>query len=230
MLGLLCTIPCEPMPRKRRRPDDADEDLADTWDDAPLSEQATDLLVDWAWGKIPAVQVQKRLHGSLKDGATHPEVAALAKLGAWGRHPQHVHRDLVRRFFKDMCMPAPQSVVVLAINPRHANRCHPTVDMILPHDWFSHLFHHYRDEFWRLFAVPEITRFWSGASRFLGRKGGFVVHTVITPTYDQPPRAHTRRYTIMWLMWSYLHTHTGVSIHISTRAFAYVYINSGISS
>lgn len=183
------------MPRKRHRPDDADDELADPWEEVPLSEQATDLLVDWAWGKIAAVQVQKRLHGSLKDGATHPEVAELAKLGAWGAAPQHLHRDLMRRFFKDMNMPHPQSLVVLAINPRNAEECHPRVDMILPHDWFSTLFHQYRDEFWRLFAVPGIKRFWAGASRFRARKGGYVVSTAITPTHDQPPRTQIQRYT-----------------------------------
>eukprot|EP00959_Pyramimonas_sp_CCMP1952_P125690 2628462-Pyramimonas_sp.AAC.1 len=48
---------CLTMPRrKRRRSDDAgeDSDAARSWDEPALSEQVPDLLVDWAWGKIPA--------------------------------------------------------------------------------------------------------------------------------------------------------------------------------
>ena len=175
--------------RKRRRLDVSDSEVASSWDEDPQSEQVSDLLVDWAWGKVPAVQV--RLHASLKDGATCPEVAELAKLGAYGLSPQHIHRDLTRKFLKDMNTPHPQSLIVAATNPRTAEPCHRRVYMILPHDWFSHLFHHYRDEFWRVFAVPDIKKFWDGAHRLMGR--ALEIASVLVPRHGV--RAQVQRTT-----------------------------------
>ena len=51
----------------------------------------------WAWGDLSAPAIQKIAAAAEKDGATSPEIKALASMGGSGAYPGNAHRDLVQR-------------------------------------------------------------------------------------------------------------------------------------
>ena len=69
------------------------------------------LLKKWSLGSLSAVEVQEIAHASRLTGCHSADVTALAQLGASGEQPDNAHgnahRDLVRKFFKNLTMPEP---------------------------------------------------------------------------------------------------------------------------
>ena len=59
---------------------------------------ATKLLSLWATGLLSATVVQEISHVALLDGASHPELLALAKAGNFGDNKGSVHRDIMITF------------------------------------------------------------------------------------------------------------------------------------
>ena len=69
-----------------------------TW--SPL---ANTLLTLWGQGEISAPTVQKIAHAAKLCGCTSQDVQSFASIGAFGKHHQNCHRDLIRKM--------PQSLV-----------------------------------------------------------------------------------------------------------------------
>ena len=63
---------------------------------------ARSLLHDWAWGLASGLQVQRFCAHAVADGATHPLLHRLGRLGARGSCPQNVPSQLLRMFKRNV--------------------------------------------------------------------------------------------------------------------------------
>ena len=75
-----------------------------------MSAVATVLLMKWAWGIISAVDLQELAMAVKVSGNTEEEIMELASIGAHGTEAGHCHRDLERKYNKEMWPPQPQNV------------------------------------------------------------------------------------------------------------------------
>ena len=153
--------------RKRRRSPSHDESVSseEHANEGIYSEVLSDALLDWAWGHTTTKQLYDKVKSAIRDGASHPELRVVEKMGAFGTNPQHLHRDLSRRYLKDVQMPEPEMLHIPAKDPVSQEDMFADMGILLPHDWFSHLFEHYPVEFRYLFSIGAIGEFWEGASR-----------------------------------------------------------------
>ena len=153
---------------KRRRGglSDSDDDSPprDVEMDPEKSELASELLWRWAWGELPAVDVQKLSKAAVRDGATHPELSKIAALGSWGACPGHVHRDLTRRFTRHNNMPHPDIIKVPAWDTRELKVVDADCAIFNPHDWVATFCNDYEDDFHELFGIQELHDFWDHVS------------------------------------------------------------------
>ena len=78
--------------------------------DQVQSHTATRLLVLFAWGDLTPNKLQWISEGMKLDGLNHPDVDALAGIGASGQHKQNARRDLLRQFSKDVGQPLPLAI------------------------------------------------------------------------------------------------------------------------
>ena len=56
-------------------------------------------------------QIRKLAHAACLDGCKHVELAGMAKTGNYGKVPGNVHRDLMCRFVKNVCVPKKEKVL-----------------------------------------------------------------------------------------------------------------------
>ena len=61
---------------------------------AAFSHLARHLLEEYSWGGISAHQVQQISNMARLDGLHHRDTDKLASFGTYGRHPNHIDRDL----------------------------------------------------------------------------------------------------------------------------------------
>ena len=59
------------------------------------SNLGTKVLSAWAWGSMPASEVQRIAHAAARDGLDHPEILELAELGSYGTFAGNVHQQLM---------------------------------------------------------------------------------------------------------------------------------------
>ena len=75
----------------------------------PPSALATQLLKDWAWGRITIQYAQQTAHNALADmqhfDGSLPDLAVLAGLGTSGRHSNNMHRDIVNHIKSSLPKP-----------------------------------------------------------------------------------------------------------------------------
>ena len=102
------------------------------------SEQAKEILSDWAWMKLSAKSVQRFAAASVRDGCTLPLVQRLSRLGASGSQPQHINAQLITLFKSQDCFNLVQTV------PNSRQMC-----MIDPHLAFKFCFDKHRGRFRR---------------------------------------------------------------------------------
>jgi hypothetical protein len=136
------------------------------------SEFCSLLAKRWAWGEISATKLQEFAMAAYNDeqslihklGTSSPGPAgskslkAFASLGNYGHSPGNCFRDL-RAFLGEPCTPAPSScpLPTKVFKPRRSvlgprpNETTVEHDMLLPHVWFSYLYHHRRRKFNKLF-------------------------------------------------------------------------------
>ena len=60
------------------------------------SKLASTLLEQWAWGEIAAPLLQQLASAAVADGALHPQLTSLSKLGHNGQFPGNCHKDQER--------------------------------------------------------------------------------------------------------------------------------------
>lgn len=129
----------------------------------------TTLLELWGQGNLSAHQVQQLAHCAVLDGASHPELATLAGLGAWGCAPGNCSRDLKRFVLQtnDIWVPPAFVVRVPCRDPKatlRGNRHWEDASVLLPHQMLSALYHQRPDDFKALLGTSRTTLFWKSIS------------------------------------------------------------------
>ena len=76
------------------------------------SKLASTLLEQWAWGEIAAPLLQQLASAAVADGAFHPELISLSKLGHNGQCPGNCHRDLQRYLSGKDTMSVPLNMAI----------------------------------------------------------------------------------------------------------------------
>ena len=165
------------MPRQeKRRLDPApDPDATDSDGPDPAGVEAVEpvefpnlpslVLSHWAWGRLHATGAHKFMLAAHQDGLKNDEVLSIAQMGAWGTQPSNIDRELTKKYLGNNTIPAPEVVRVPCLKPRTCEVEQGDCGIICPHDAFSALFHHHRDGFDEKFGVPDLGKFWDGASR-----------------------------------------------------------------
>ena len=122
------------------------------------------LIAEFAWGKISAQTVQAIASHAARDmeaGSGLAELKKLSSLGAHGRFPNNVHRDLWRHV-QDLPRISPATTVPM---PTKSNDM--MASLLLPHIMFSSLFHEYQDAFFKLMTPDgrgQLEQFWDQCS------------------------------------------------------------------
>ena len=63
-----------------------------------LGRLAMTLLMEWAWGILSAIGLQRICQAAVNDGHAHPAVEKLASVGTHGLYPASCHRDILKKF------------------------------------------------------------------------------------------------------------------------------------
>ena len=79
---------------------------------------ATKLLSLWSHGLLAATTIRELAHLSILDGASHPELATLAKAGNFGEQSGNVIRDIIAAFCKQIDICDSTAVEVSAKDPK----------------------------------------------------------------------------------------------------------------
>ena len=122
---------------------------------------ATKLLSLWATGLLSATMVQDIAHLALLDGASHPELLALAKAGNFGGNKGNIHRDIMATFAKGINIEA-HEVSTKCLDPKSSLVEHTTASIFLPHMLFYTLAKDYADNFSQIFSTDALENFWKG--------------------------------------------------------------------
>ena len=68
-------------------------------------------LEDWCLGQMSARKLQQMARDLVVDGASHPDIVDLSSIGTDGLNDGNCTRDLKRKFFKGVTLPAPHSPI-----------------------------------------------------------------------------------------------------------------------
>ena len=126
------------------------------------SKLASKLLCLWSHGTLSATLIQEIAHLAILDGASHDELAALAKAGNYGEVKGNVHRDVVATFCKGIKF-APLQTTVRCIDPKTSLEQDTEAALFLPHVLFSTLEKEYPNKFKELFSIDDLEGFWAAA-------------------------------------------------------------------
>ena len=127
------------------------------------SNLATALLSLWAHGKLSAIQIRKLAHAAVLDGCNHVELADMSKAGNYGEVPGNVHRDLMCRFVKDVCIPEPMELEVTCLDTKSLKKEKVMASLFLPHIMFAQLAT--LENFHEVFPLEKVEQFWCGVER-----------------------------------------------------------------
>ena len=120
----------------------ADESSSST----STSSLATMLIDKWSWGLISAPLLQHIAKCAVDDGANHPELVALSRIGNYGNYPQNCHADLSRHLAPPKLS---SSLTLIDVWMKKGPFCRHQVShpILLPHEVFAAIFEHYPDVF-----------------------------------------------------------------------------------
>ena len=130
-----------------------------TLEEGKESNLATALLSLWAHGKLSGTQIRKLAHAACLDGCNHVELHDMAKTGNYGKVPGNIHRDLMCRFVKNVCVPEPMDLEVTCIDPKSLKKEKVLGSIFLPHIMFSELSK--LDNFHEIFPLEKVEQFWT---------------------------------------------------------------------
>ena len=128
---------------------------------------ATKLLSLWSHGLLAATTIRELAHLSILDGASHPELAALAKAGNFGEQAGNVSRDIITNFCKQINICDPLAVEITALDPKSSQQEPVDAGCFLPHLMFGALSIHYGEQFSSMFSIKNLTKFWTDAEKTL---------------------------------------------------------------
>eukprot|EP00959_Pyramimonas_sp_CCMP1952_P233669 4883433-Pyramimonas_sp.AAC.1 len=132
--------------------------------DSEYSNLGTHLLKQWCWGLVAATDVQRIAMAAYRDGLRHREISHLASLGSWGNYPGNIHGQLATFLGKNW-LPEPLVFPVSCIDPKTTQPTEASAAALLPHEWFSALYHRHPAEFQEIFGIERLRDFWDNASR-----------------------------------------------------------------
>ena len=126
------------------------------------SSLAAELLEKWSWGSMSAPLVQTLAAAAKKDGLDHPQIHALAGIGASGKFPGNMHRDLLQITGKPTLASSVSEVKVsLCVN----EKCEQVpLTFLLPHKLFAALYHSLPHSFMSSLLggkVENVASFWA---------------------------------------------------------------------
>jgi hypothetical protein len=128
---------------------------------------ATKLLSLWSHGLLAATTIRELAHLSILDGASHPELATLAKAGNFGEQSGNVNRDIITAFCKQIDICDSTAVEVSAKDPKSNQEEPVEAGCFLPHLMFSSLSNNYGDQFSSMFDIQNLAKFWTDAEKTL---------------------------------------------------------------
>ena len=113
---------------------------------------------------MAAAEVQRIAAAAFRDGLRHKEIHHLASLGSWGNYPGNVHGQLTSMLGKNL-LPIPLKFEIACVDTKTTKVSTSEASVLLPHEWFSAMFHQYPTEFNNIFGVDRLGEFWNNASR-----------------------------------------------------------------
>ena len=99
------------------------------------------LVSKWSWGHMSTPLIQEIAAAAVQDGLRHPVVEVIAKLGSSGRHPNHMHQDLLRKLHPSHISTSLSQFQVEYQNQRLSQH------VLWPHELFATLYHKHHDVF-----------------------------------------------------------------------------------
>eukprot|EP00959_Pyramimonas_sp_CCMP1952_P471063 9497789-Pyramimonas_sp.AAC.1 len=112
---------------------------------------------------MPATEVQRIAAAAYKGGLRHGEISRLAALGQRGNYPGNIHQQLNTMLGRNS-LPQPMVLEIPCVDPKTSEVALADCGVLLPHEWFSALFHRYETEFNYIFGVDRLGEFWANAS------------------------------------------------------------------
>ena len=156
-----------PEPKKRKRKGGIQQRLAaaKAENQCPGSLLARFLLVSFSWGKFSPQFVQKvaklacdDIQNARKYDSDLEDLTVLSKLGSSGTYPNKMHQELMHKVVEPK-LPKPFYATVPCAKPWDEQ----IQGMMLPHEVFSAIYHHY-PRAWKQRILPDTTelkQFWA---------------------------------------------------------------------
>ena len=114
-----------------------------------ISVMATVLLTKWSWGALSSVDLQELAAACQMSGNKEVEIDDIASIGGYGENVQHMHRDLMNRFFTPLCTPKAIKIEAPCLDNKgdKVNVDFTDVSVILPSMWLTTLLKTQRHQF-----------------------------------------------------------------------------------
>ena len=128
---------------------------------------ANKLLMLWAHGLLSAVMIRELADLAIADGASHPDLVALAPTGNWGAQTGNCNRQILNAFCPQVHLPEPFQIKVGCIDPKTSLEKEDMASVFLPHLQFYMLAEHYPSYFHELFSLGkgDLEKFWAGVEK-----------------------------------------------------------------
>ena len=131
----------------------------DSLEKGKASNLVTALLNLWAHGHLSAVAIRKLAEAACLDGCKNSELLEMSKAGHYGEYPGNVHRDIMCRFVKDVCIPEPLNIEVTCLDNKTLKKGKETASIFLPHVMFAQLAT--LPNFHEIFPLDKVQKFWN---------------------------------------------------------------------
>jgi hypothetical protein len=105
--------------------------------DEPHSGLANKLLSLWSCGTLSATMIREIAHLAMQDGADHPELVSLAKVGNWRAQTGNCHKQIINQFCPHIMLPEPFQVKVPCLDPKSSLEKEDWASLFLPHQCSS---------------------------------------------------------------------------------------------
>ncbi|CAE7455722.1 unnamed protein product [Symbiodinium sp. CCMP2592] len=144
--------------------------------DEVTSSLAAKLLALWAHGKLSATMIRELASLAVVDGAKHPDLLEIAQAGNWGEQPGNIHKQLMRRFVRNVGLDEACKVSIRCLdNKACLGKDEASLEkdpeklsvekdeeaqVFLPHLVFANLGANYPEFFKKTFNCDSLGKFW----------------------------------------------------------------------
>ena len=132
------------------------------------------MATKWAWGHLSPQEIQITAADAIADMKTIgmeqlPQwLSKFAALGSNGVHSNNMHLELLKMFEPQSSLPKPLVVHLVFKDQKHLQ------SLMLPHELFSALYHHYPSTFQKHFmpgGTEQVSKFWSKFAKHPSMEG-----------------------------------------------------------